>query len=357
MTFAWIGRAIACICLSVFAVSASAQQPWKVKGKLVGETKGPVEFKKSKDVSGIACDSNTSLPRLCLVIDDETQGAQIVLLQDDELRAGGFIPLTVAQFAGKPLELDAEGVAFDAGHFYVVGSHGRPRHGDDAVSEAQKKPKNDAKAAASRQIFRIALPASAVDMKTGQLVGKAEILPSSALAAILKDQPELKPFYDEPLHKNGVTIEGLAVRDRRLFIGMRGPVLEADAIVLSVAEPAAFDGQAAEPTLHRLALGKDRSNHSRGVRDLVRYRDDFLVLAGPVNDPPEDVPIKDGDYAIYLWNGKGKTDRLFDLKAFGDKKKPEALLPIDGDAEQVRLLLMFDGPDEGAPTSFSIKLR
>jgi hypothetical protein len=138
---------------------------------------------------------------------------------------------------------------------------------------------------------------------------------------------------------------------------MRGPVLEADAIVLSVAEPAAFDGQAAEPTLHRLALGKDRSNHTRGVRDLVRYRDDFLVLAGPVNDPPEDVPIKDGDYAIYLWNGKGKTDRLFDLKAFGDKKKPEALLPLDGDAEQVRLLLMFDGPDEGAPTSFSIKLR
>ena len=357
MTPAWISRAFVCIGLAAFTVSASAEEPWKVKGRLVGESKGLLEFKKSKDVSGIACDSSTRRPRLCLVVDDETQGAQIVLLQDNELRAGGFIPLTVAQFAGEPLELDAEGVAFDAGQFYVVGSHGRPRHDDDPETDAKKKPKNDARAAASRQIFRIALPASAVDMKSGEVVGKADITPSSALAAILKDQPDLKPFYDAPLDKNGVTIEGIAVRDRRLFIGMRGPVLGADAIVLSVAEPAVFDGQASEPTLHRLALGQDTSGQPRGVRDLVRYRDGFLVLAGPVNDPPKKMPIRAGDYALYAWDGQRPPERRLDLDVYGKKFKPEALLPLDDDARRARLLLMFDGPEEGSPTPITVDLN
>lgn len=353
MTSAWIGRAIACICLSALAMPASAQQPWKVKGKLVGETKGQAEFKKSKDVSGIACDSSTSLPRLCLVVDDETQGAQIVLLKDGELRVGEYIPLTNAQFDGKPLELDAEGVAFDGGHFYVTGSFGRARHESDSNKEA----KNKAKAAATRQIFRIALPTSAVDMKTGMLVEKPLITSSSTLAGLLQNQPEIAPFYNTALKDNGLTIEGIAVRDQRLYIGMRGPVLGADAAVLSVATAAVFDGKEAQSTLHKIALGLDRSGKSRGIRDMAVYRSSILMLAGPVKDPPDDVAIRNDDYAIYLWDGTEKVDRLYGLKAYGDKKKPEALLPLEGDAEQVRLLLMFDGPEEGEPTPLSIKLR
>ena len=67
--------------------------------------------------------------------------------------------------------------------------------------------------------------------------------------------------------------------------------------------------------------------------------------------------IRHDDYAIYLWDGESKVDRLYGLKAYGKETKPEALLPLEGDAEQVRLLLMFDGPDEGEPTPLSIKLR
>ena len=357
MTSAWIGRTVAFLALLGFALSATAKEPWKVDGRLRGEMKTAPEFKKSKDVSGIACDDGVDLPRLCLVVDDETQGAQIVLLKDEELRAGGFIPLTIAQFAGEPLELDAEGVAFDAGHFYVVGSHGRPRHENDPEKEARKKPLNDAQAAASRQIFRIGLPASAVDLRSGELVGNADITPSSALAAILKDHQDLKPFYDKPLDENGLTIEGIAVRDQRLFIGMRGPVLGADAIVLSVSEAGVFGGQSSESKLHRLALGKDKSDQPRGVRDLVRYRNGFLVLAGPVNDPPDSTPVKAGDYTIYFWDGAGRADRRVDLDAYGRKFKPEALLPLDGNAGHVRVLLMFDGADEGLPTPLEVDLN
>ena len=59
---------------------------------------------KSPDASGIACDRSSGFPRLCLVADDETQGAQIVILKDEKLVAGDFIKLTNAQHDGKPLE-------------------------------------------------------------------------------------------------------------------------------------------------------------------------------------------------------------------------------------------------------------
>jgi hypothetical protein len=346
--------------ISLLAINPAAARDataWKVDQKLLGEAKGPPDFHKSENVSGIACDLGMKLPKLCLVVDDETQGAQIVLLMDDELRAGGFIPLSYAQYAGEPFELDAEGVAFDAGHFYVVGSHGRARHEKNSKKEDKKKAKNNAKAEASRQIFRIALPASAVDMKTGEIIGKADITPSSALAAILQGQPELAPFYDKPLEENGVTIEGIAVRDERLFIGLRGPVLGTDAAVLSVRASAIFDGQPPDAKLHTLPLEKDTLGHPRGIRDLARYRDGFLILAGPVNDPPDDTAIKAGDYAIYFWDRNNKPSRLVNLKSYGKKTKPEALLPLEGDDARIRVLLMFDGPEEGEPTPLEIKLN
>ena len=37
--------------------------------------------------------------------------------------------------------------------------------------------------------------------------------------------------------------------------------------------------------------------------------------------------------------------------------QPEALLPLDSDAERVRVLLLFDGPKEGAPRSLEVPLK
>ena len=105
------------------------------------------------------------MPRLCLVVDDETQGAQVVILQQGMLVAGDTIPLIDDAYDGKPLELDAEGVAYADGFFYVTGSHGRARHEDDDTKEAR----NAAKAAASRKVFRIGISADDVDPATGAL--------------------------------------------------------------------------------------------------------------------------------------------------------------------------------------------
>ena len=336
--------------LALPLLPVNAQETWKVDGKLLGEAKAD-GFEKSEDVSGIACDRGTGFPRLCLLADDETQGVQIVILNDGELVAGDFIKLTNAQYDGKPLELDAEGVAFERGSFYVVGSHGRPRHHKDSKKEAA----NNAKAQATRQIFRVTLDASDVDMKNGKLVAQPAIKRSTDLAGILQRQPDLSSSFDRELEENGLTIEGIAIRDGRLYVGMRGPVLDADAAVLSVPLSAVFEGQEAASKLHRLALEKDALGHSRGVRDIVRHANGFLILAGPVNDPPDDREIQPTDYSIYEWDGEGRLERRRHIPVFGKKVKPEALLPLDGDAQRARILVLFDGPKEGAPRPLELE--
>src|SRR5262245_25014991 len=200
---------------------AHAADTWKVHGKVFGKPKDSdrLDYKKSENVSGLACATNASFPRICLIIDDESQGAQIVILNDGELTAGQFIRLIYDAYDDKLLELDAEGVAYSDGFFYVIGSHGRPRHEDD--SEA----KNDAKAQASRRIIRIRFDIDAVDTKTGTLTS-VEIKPSSELSRLIKKQPDLAPWFGKTLDDNGLTIEGVAVRDGVLYAGMRGPILK-----------------------------------------------------------------------------------------------------------------------------------
>jgi hypothetical protein len=100
--------------------------------------------------------------------------------------------------------------------------------------------------------------------------------------------------------------------------------------------------------LHRLNLGK-----RRGVRDLVEYENSFLVLAGPTHDP-ENGEVNDGDYSVVWWNGNGQLKRLGDLQSYGRKVKPEALLPLERRGDKLRVLVFFDGPDEGAPRPLEV---
>ena len=64
--------------------SAQGDKPWEVRGKVFGEPKNPdgVDAKKSEDVSGLACATTSGFPRICLIVDDESQGAQIVILNE-----------------------------------------------------------------------------------------------------------------------------------------------------------------------------------------------------------------------------------------------------------------------------------
>ena len=325
--------------------AAKENEPWRVAGKLIGKPEAKEsDSDKSHDVSGVACATTEGFPRKCLLVDDETQGAQIVILNDGSLVAGDFIRLIYNVQDGKPVELDAEGVAFADGDFFVVGSHGRPRH----EAEAKKEAKNKAKAEASRYVFRIRFDLNGVD-HDARLTGPVEIKTSTKLPKFIKDWPELAPSFDRSLEDNGLTIEGVAVKGEKIYFGMRGPVLpDKSAAILSVPLLALFDGQSGNPQLHHVNLEK-----SRGVRDLVAFENGFLLIAGPVNDPP-DGSVNDGDYSVYWWDGINHARRLDEIKSFGNKVKPEGILPIDQRDGKLRVLLFFDGPDEGAPRPIEI---
>lgn len=317
-----------------------ATDVWPVKGKVVGKTDRTGEIGKSNNLSGIACATATGFPRIGLLADDETQGVQIVVVKDEEVVAGDFIRLIYNSHGEKLLELDAEGVAYADGYFYVIGSHGRPRH--EAGETKKDKKKNDAKAEASRHLLRLRFDPDAVD-GDGRLRGAVEIKPCTELPRFIKAEPALAPSFDGKLKDKGLTIEGVAVRDGRLYAGMREPLLDdGNAAILSVPLDVLFDGKPGKGQLHRVDLD------GRGVRDLAAFGGGFLVLAGPVLDPPND-EVNDGDYSVIWWNGSNQRKLLGDLESYGNGVKPEALLPLDLRGGRLRLLVLFDGPEEGGP--------
>jgi hypothetical protein len=330
---------------------------WSVKNRLKGKIKpgrGEDDAEKATDVSGIACRPGPGFPRLCLAIDDETQAAQIVVLYETMLVAGDLIPLIHDTYKGKPLELDGEGVGYADGFFYVIGSHGRARHEKDSDKEA----KIDAKAAATRRVFRIALSPDDVDLDTGKKTREPQVTESAALAVLIQKDPDLARSFDQPLEDNGVTVEGVAVKADTLYAGFRGPVLPSgSAVVLSAPLATVFDGKPGAAVLHRLALGNDSLGHPRGIRDLTVDGDRMLLIAGPEQDPPKKHAIVPGDYAIYAWDGDAAVSKLLELQPYGKSDKPEALLPIARDADTLRALLLFDGPKEGAPTPVAVPLN
>jgi hypothetical protein len=55
------------------------------------------------------------------------------------------------------------------------------------------------------------------------------------LARWLRKDPHLAPFLKVPTKENGLDVEGIAVRGERVWLGLRGPVLDGQAVVLDLA--------------------------------------------------------------------------------------------------------------------------
>jgi Protein of unknown function (DUF3616) len=342
MSHASLGRIATIVCaLSLALLTSPApgkdkdEDSWPVKGDLIGKND-----KTSKDVSGIACTTQKEFPRSCLVIDDNLQDAQFVVVRDGKLVAGDTINLIANKFKKKRLELDGEGVAFSRGFYYVMGSHGHPRDSDGKLDPVEDAELIKARIAASSQIVRFRA-------KDGT---DAKVERTSNFREMIAAQPDLVPFMDRRLEKNGLTIEGIAVRGDTLFAGFRAPVIRDDkecaiarcAVVLSAPVDALFGDGTASNRLFRLKLD------GRGVRDLAFFEDGILVLAGPAASEP-------GIYAIYSWDGESEDARLLsELTQFAPERKPEGLLPLDKSGGKLRVLIMFDNDPNGAPTPVEV---
>ena len=308
---------------------------WIVTGNLFGKAKrdAPGDFHRAKDISGIACDRADGFPRNGLVIDDELQAAQLVIVKDGELIAGDRVPLITDMFDGVPIELDGEGVAFADGYFYVIGSHGHPRDKGEALDPVRDAAKIAARIRACSRVFRISAQVP------------REIKGTDALKGLLRALPEIAPFVDQPLDKNGLTIEGLAVRGPRAYVGLRSPLVSGKAGIVSASLAALFDDSPIPDTVLAIVdLGP-----GRGVRDIAFDGANFLVLAGPSS-------YEEVSFAIYEWDGAGPASLVVELQTYsgpgGETWKPEGLLALSRTAEGRRVLVLFDSAVGGAPREY-----
>ena len=318
--------------------------------------------KTRQSVSGMACNLDARLQRICLIAFDEGMQARYAYVADKALLPDA----EPVRLRNTDEELDAEGVATDGQYFYVTGSHSAKR------SNCASNP-------ASRHVIRFKLnPATGRALRSpagGELVDYAD---SSKLWPIMQAQPSLAAHVGErkclgsgPPDKaltmagqQGVNIEGLAVQAGRLYFGFRGPALQGVAQVLAVDADALFSldaaraGQNIQPTLTRLVLGPNR-----GIRDMVAVKRGMLLLAGPDDSPAS----KSAGWVVAWWDGQSTPGQLVQPKVLAaldldgvelrpcDKElKPEAITVLEETPAAYRLLVLSDGMCDGGPLVFTL---
>jgi hypothetical protein len=200
-------------------------------------------------------------------------------------------------------EADLEGLSFADGFLWIAGSHSARRGeakgaGREAIAALGRVVR------AGNRFLLARIPVARDDagptLATRCRIGDGRVLRAAKLRGgrrnddltrSLRDDPHLGPFLGIPSKDNGFDIEGLAAAPGgRLFVGLRGPVLDGWACVLeirvdeptrrtlalrAIARPARGSSKRAAYRKHFLDLG------GAGVRDLCFAGRDLLVLSGP----------------------------------------------------------------------------
>jgi hypothetical protein len=295
----------------------------RTTSKLTAKADGTLVFRGMCDASGAVRLSGQSIlvanddDNVLRIYDAEHGGAPL-LETDLSTFVAGDDKHRETNAASQESDIEAAAIAF--GKAYFVTSHARGPHGekDDSLS----------------RFFSTTLPAA----------GNAPAPVGTSYADLRHDlvhDPVSKGFK---LHKaagigpeepGGFNIEGLASAPdgKSLLIGFRNPLSDGHALVIPLldAQNVTEMGMLAHfaPPIV-LDLG------GRGVRDLAAHPGGIFILAGPV--------AKDGDFALYAWDGSSTSVTLVPSSAFGGLT-PEALLVFGDEKSGTRLLALSDDGD------------
>ena len=321
---------------------------WKVKP----------DFEKSaaarESISGADCAPGGGW---CLAANDEKNYAQLFKIRKNRLDPDekGVIRLLPKKVDGRKMdEIDAEGVVFvpsgdnnAPSYFYVTGSHGLSRSGDFQPSRFTLF-RFPVKTTSGKPIFKFN------DKKVAPEVERTMLL-----AETIKSNPDLAPFADQTLDRNGVTIEGISEMDGDMLFGLRSPCLAGHALILRVPTEALFQKTPPPSKTDRIALGDNV-----GIRDLTRVKDGLLILAGRSDDrrgsedftcgekrtPPSPAP------SLWFWSGvPGDAAKPFGpLPGVDRNASAETLLVLEETDTAFKVLVLFDGEKNGAPVEFLV---
>jgi len=185
--------------------------------------------------------------------------------------------------ADDQLEADVEALEVANDRLWICGSHSLTRRSQSKTKSDRVDPK--IRKRPSRRLL------GSVGLAPG---GDALAPPGTALPfkgagsvrTVLGAHAHIAPFMQLPSKENGFDIEGLTVWRGKIFVGLRGPVVDNIAIIAAITVTSAFAIGAV--VLHFVDLG------GLGVRDLARWQDTILILAGPVNSA-------DGPFRLLQW--------------------------------------------------------
>ncbi|WP_210462901.1 DUF3616 domain-containing protein [Rufibacter roseolus] len=318
------------------------------------------------DYLWMSCDEQTTLERLKLT---------------GEQTFGEHVHFDLSQYLDLPdgtnSEIDIEGLGEGGGYLWLVGSHSLKRKKPRKEDSIEKQIKRLAKVSSDPNRYLLARIPLVQDPETGeytlakkctdpedpskklraaQLVGTKT---GNQLMDAFQNDIHLKDFLPIPGKDNGFDIEGLAVHEDRIFVGLRGPVLRGWSMVV---ELQLKDGE--EKGTLQLKANADGSLYKKhflhmvgkGVRELRVKDNDLYILAGPTMD-------LDGTIAVYRWPNamvqslegeqmvhRKELDHLFDVPhgsgSHSGLDKAEGL----GIFDEEHLLVVFDSPRDERKT-------
>jgi len=321
------------------------------------------------DTLWVTNDETISLERLSLVEGDDT-GTYRYGRHHKQFSLIDYLQLPV-----KPRELadleeaDVEGLSYENGYLWLVGSHSLKRKKPKMKDGAKKAQKQLAQVRSDGNRYLLArIPIverdgtytlAKEDRQNGKKRTAAQLHGSDKgndLTDALEKDEHLGSFLAIPGKDNGFDIEGLAVVGERLLIGLRGPVLRGWAVILEVE----LKEDKEEPSTLRLkAIGPNNRLYRKhflhlgglGIRDLCAQGSDLLILAGPTMD-------LDGPVTMFRWPGgtepKGEAvvpaselERVLDVPYGQSVDHAEGMTLFSPDGGKARsLLVVYDSVSE-----------
>jgi hypothetical protein len=281
-------------------------------------------------------------------------------------------------------EIDIEGLGHDGGALWLVGSHSPRRQEADEGSERQRlrglgrvKRRGNRYLLARLPLVPDVASSSLIPVRRTEDGRRAARLDGgrrrNLLTDALRDDEHLGRFLRIPGKDNGFNVEGLAAADGRVFLGLRGPVLEGWAVILLVAPEADPDDDDLL-RLGRVGKGKDTYRkvfldlHGLGIRDLHFDGEDLLILAGPT------MALR-SDAVVVRWRGaarqaeetmvsRDRLEHVLDLPYGSGGAEgvdhPEGIAVV-GEGGDRSLLVVYDSPSsrrrEGASVVLADRFR
>ncbi|MBW4613658.1 MAG: DUF3616 domain-containing protein [Desmonostoc vinosum HA7617-LM4] len=264
----------------------------------------------------LASDETSTIERLSLI-----EGNKFT--EHQQFRVAEFISLP----GSEEEEIDIEGLAYADYYLWFIGSHSYKRKKSKPDNTDIKNLKRLAKIESEANRYLL----GRIPLIDGKLLSscqhpenpnvklnaaKLEVInQGNLLMTALANDPHLGFFVKAaiPGKENGFDIEGIAIYQNRIFLGLRGPVLRGWAMMLEIELK---DSTAGLLTLR--PIGNEKELYKKhflwlnglGIRDLCVDGENLLILAGPTMD-------LDGPVQVYcLKNGVNIRENVFSNPEF-----------------------------------------